>query len=65
MSRLVGEVKLQIHCLKNGCKVRDSARTSKVNTPGLLSVKRQISVQKALASLKSSGLSSPYSMALL
>ena len=35
MSRLVGEVKLQTQCLKSGCKVRDSARTSKVNTPGL------------------------------
>lgn len=37
MSRLVGDVKLQTQCLKNGSKVRDSARTNKVNTPGLLS----------------------------
>jgi hypothetical protein len=37
MSRLVGQVKLQTQCLKSECKVRDSARTSKVNTRGLLS----------------------------
>jgi hypothetical protein len=37
MSRLDAKVELQTRNVKDGCRVRDSARTSKVDTPGLLS----------------------------
>ena len=38
MPRLLREAELQTQSLENGCRVRDYARTSKVDTPALVSI---------------------------